>query len=140
MGYIKWADSLSVGVDLIDSQHKQMISFINELIDAMRDGEALKEIDRAVEFMEEYANTHFAAEEELMAKYAYPATQSHITQHNSFRREIAQVKRELEAGTPPGLLLMRARKSLADWFSNHINDVDRSLARFIRMRKGAEAE
>ncbi len=140
MAYIKWIDSLSVGIELIDSQHKQMISCINELTDAMREGKALKEIDRIVEFLRDYANTHFAAEEELMAKYAYPAAQSHTNQHESFRREVAQVERELEAGVAPGLLCARVRKSLADWFASHINDTDRSLGRFIKMRQRSAAE
>lgn len=138
--YLKWVDSLSVGVELIDTQHKQMISFVNELIDSMREGKAEKEVDRAVEFLEDYANKHFAAEEELMAKLAYPAMQSHLRQHESFRKDLGIVKRELESGVPPGMLLMRVRKSLADWFADHINDVDRSMARFVRARQDAEGQ
>ena len=139
MAYLKWVDALSVGVDLIDSQHKQMISFVNELIDSLRDGKAEREIDRAVEFLEDYAYKHFAAEQELMTKFAYPALVTHIRQHDSFRKELGIVKRELEAGVPPGMLLMRVKKSLADWFANHINDIDRSLGRFVRVRQEAEA-
>lgn len=140
MAYLKWIDSLSVGVELIDSQHKRMISFINELIEALREGKAEKEADRAVEFLEDYVNQHFTVEEGLMAKLAYPAMQSHIRQHESFRKELGIVKRELESGVPPGMLLMRVRKSLADWFESHINDVDRSLARYIRVRQDAEGQ
>lgn len=139
MGYINWVDSLSVGVELIDAQHKQMISFVNELIDSLREGKAEKEVDRAVEFLDDYAQKHFAAEEELMAKTTYPAMQSHIRQHESFRKEVSIVKRELESGVPPGMLLMRVRKSLADWFVNHINNVGRSMARFVRARQDAES-
>ncbi len=139
MAYLKWVDSLSVGVELIDTQHKQMISFVNELIDSLREGKAEKEVDRAIEFLDDYARKHFAAEEELMAKYSYPAIQSHLRQHERFRKEVSILQRELESGVPPGMLLMRVRKSLADWFVNHINDVDRSMARFVRVHQGEDS-
>lgn len=38
MPIIQWNDSLPVGVDAMDLQHKKLVNLINQLFDAMKEG------------------------------------------------------------------------------------------------------
>ena len=72
MAKIEWDDSLSVGVDLIDEQHKMLIQKLRDLSDAFEIGREMNRIMQTLEFMVDYTDFHFSAEEETMTKYDYP--------------------------------------------------------------------
>ena len=129
---IVWSNGLSVGVKIIDSQHQEMIARINRLLDAMKSGKGDAEVVGALKFLEAYVIVHFAAEEELMKENDYPAMQTHITEHDYFRKEAAQLQKQFDEGVEAGLLFNSMRKLLVTWFLHHIDNVDRSLGRYLK--------
>jgi hemerythrin len=135
---IVWTDGLSVGVKVIDQQHQEMIKRINRLLDAMQGGKGGKEAEGAIEFLEEYVVVHFGAEEELMKKHTYPALQSHLVEHDYFRKEVARLRTQVNEGADLNLLFNTTRKLLVAWFLHHIDSVDRSLGRYLKTRGDLE--
>ena len=87
MPKIEWDDSFSVGVVAIDEQHRRWIEIINELHDSIMDREISAETtNRILHEMIEYANFHFAFEEDYMEKINYIDLKKHHYQHEFFSK------------------------------------------------------
>lgn len=63
MEKIRWSDNLSVGVELIDEQHKMLIQRLNDMTSAIEESKGPNEIARTLNFLIEYTDFHFSAEE-----------------------------------------------------------------------------
>jgi len=142
--FITWRDSLSVGVEFIDNQHKEMIDRINRLLEAVRDKDSPEVAVSTLDFLARYVVEHFGAEQEQMLKYKYPATNTHLEQHEFYSLKVAEFRVKLKEEGTSEQLLIEMKRLLAEWFSNHIDKADRSLGRFIKLRmksdSGAGAE
>jgi hemerythrin-like metal-binding protein len=131
MPLITWSDAAySVKNSTIDSQHKRLIEMINELNEAMASRNGFDVTDRVIEKTLEYTFYHFQNEEALMDKFSYPEMAHHITQHETFRKKIATLKKQAgeHVGTVPRELLLYLR----DWLLNHIIHVDKKLGAFLQ--------
>jgi hemerythrin len=85
MAKIEWDDSLSVGIRLIDDQHKMMIQRIREVSSAVEKSQDMGNIVKTLDFMVEYTNFHFSTEEKHMKETNYPGLEFHRKQHEEFK-------------------------------------------------------
>lgn len=122
MAYIEWNASLSVGIARIDEQHKRMVSCINKLHQAFIDKKGPELQVEIIAEMCDYAANHFALEEELMAKSAYPGMAAHMEEHAQFTREAADLKARSDSGAL--ILTIVLLSFLKDWLKNHILGTD----------------
>lgn len=128
---LRWNDNLSTGVSEIDAQHRALFGHINALLEACRGGHAMEQIPSLLAFLQEYVESHFAMEEELMVSSGYPLLPSHRRQHEGFLQGYSVLKEE--ALTSQGLsLTLSANRLLTDWWINHISGSDRELGDFLR--------
>ena len=67
MKEITWTSDLSVGIELIDGQHKMLIKHLNDLSQSLESGEGPAKIATTLNFLIDYTNFHFTAEEKHMA-------------------------------------------------------------------------
>ena len=92
MPFFNWSQDMSVGVELIDSDHQALIGLINELHDAVegQDNPSLPgdTFDRLIEYVER----HFAREEAVMQACDYPNTRPHRVQHDRFTHEMRNLR------------------------------------------------
>ena len=72
----QWDESLSVGINVIDAQHKRIVQYINELATARDNGDRAT-IGKVLDGMIDYTVTHFAFEESLMERAGYPILREH---------------------------------------------------------------
>ena len=70
--FMEWSNNLATGVPEIDNQHKEIINRVNSLSAACSEGKGKEEVLRVLLFLEEYIKEHFAAEERLQLRHAYP--------------------------------------------------------------------
>ena len=83
--YFEWSDDLSVGDEVIDSQHKRLLIQINKILDAVAFGVDSKEVhDNMIPFLDEYIKEHFCYEEEYMKQMNYPNIKRHKREHHNF--------------------------------------------------------
>jgi hemerythrin len=125
---MKWDPSLSVGIDAIDSQHRQLISYINMLEDAVAKG-SREPVATVLARMIEYTVSHFAFEEALMARAGYKVLPQHRKVHDDFARRMRDYQRRFTEGEDI------ARKLLSDlriWLTNHIKRDDKDYAGVVR--------
>lgn len=121
MGYWHWGPELELGIDVIDSQHRRIVDYINQLHDAKikddhgRIGEVLDELV-------DYTLTHFAFEESMMAQGGYPLTEPHKQVHDRFTQQIHRYREQHQSGADVANELLGA---LRVWLTNHIQRDDR---------------
>lgn len=124
MSYWSWDPSLSIGIEVIDGQHRRIIDYINEL-DMARLQRDRKAVGRVLVGLVDYTRTHFAFEENLLRHSGYPLSDSHKRVHDAFVAHIAEYARQHEEGKDITRKLM---SELQIWLTNHIKRDDRDYA------------
>jgi hemerythrin len=132
---LQWTREFSVGVDEIDSHHKELFNRINNLDSAMKQGRAKEEVIRLIEFLDEYAIIHFGTEEKYMTDHGYPGYALHKSKHDWFKKEFADIRAKLDAGGVTPDLIVLSNNLLITWFSNHIRTIDMLLGSFLKSKR-----
>jgi hemerythrin len=133
---VVWQESLSVGVEEIDLQHKLLIEKYNAFFTAYSEGQADKEVIRLFGFLEGYVATHFADEEKLQKRIGFPDYLKHREQHQELTRKVAEFKERLEKGGPDPALIASAGLLLTGWLIEHISIMDRAIGRHMKGKQG----
>jgi hemerythrin len=132
---LQWTPDLSVGVDEIDDQHKELFQRLNNLRIAMSQGKGRTEIGKTVKFLEDYVVAHFATEEKRMERYEYPAFSAHKAEHEAFIKDFSNFKKKLEnidtQGGITSFLVIEMQRRLYDWLINHIGRIDKALGNYL---------
>lgn len=128
---IVWQDSYSVGVPVLDVQHKALIALINKLSEQ---GGTAGMMGYVFDELEVYVRTHFKTEEELMAAYAYPDLDAHRRQHRAFEHWLRAVRQTYDSGTHADLIAESVNTFLRHWLINHILSADRAYKPLLGAR------
>jgi hemerythrin-like metal-binding protein len=119
MSFYEWSEFMSVGVPLLDSDHKALIQLINQLHDALEDKEESSVLNQIFERLVAYTEVHFAREEQVMEACGYPGISEHNKEHLRFTQDMRYMRdryfRGEEAGVGCELL-----DYLKDWLNRHI--------------------
>ncbi len=137
MEKIVWDDSLSVGVDLIDDQHKMLIERINNLSKAVAKYMGHTKIIETLLFMTEYTDFHFSTEERYMKKLDYPAKENHLKQHEEFKSMLKILEEDFKEDGATKVVSKSINTFLGNWLLNHIKVVDVNFGKFLK-EKGVE--
>lgn len=129
---IQWRDSLAIGVEVIDNQHKELLQRFNDLLSACESGKGKEELERLMGFLDEYVCTHFRDEEALQRLRGYPAYEAHKVEHDSFTGRVKALKEEIKKEGVAIHNVMDTNNLLLSWLINHISKVDTELGKFLR--------
>lgn len=133
---IQWRESLAIGVEEIDSQHRELLNRFNLLLSACESGKGIAELKRLLEFLDDYVIQHFSDEERLQRMQGYPEYESHKKEHDSFIRQIKAVKDEISSEGVAVHHVMETNNMLLKWLLNHISRVDTELGKYLRTPSG----
>jgi len=128
--FVIWDDSFSVGFEPIDEQHKELVRMTSGLFTACEQGVIaadmafLQTMKKAVD----YAETHFADEEEYMSEAGFPHLSGHKKQHEAFVAEVQKSIDEFEAGNIEPIYMARFLKK---WLLNHIAVSDKLYSPYL---------
>lgn len=129
MAFINWNENLSVNVKGLDNQHKKLVGTINELHDAMKDGQSNKVLSKILFDLVAYTKTHFKSEEELFEKYHYPDKIKHKKEHDDFVNKVGQFMNEFNNGKKN--ISIEVMNFLNNWLLNHIKVSDKAYSSFL---------
>jgi hemerythrin len=129
MALIEWNDSLSVKVAEIDKQHQKLMSMINELSDAMKQGKGKDSLGKILNGLISYTSSHFKTEEKYFDLYRYPETASHKKEHIAFVQKVSDFKDGFEKGRLS--VTIDLMNFLSDWLKNHIKGTDKKYSAFF---------
>ena len=130
-----FTEDLLTGNDMIDEQHEQLFGHINNLLRACGEGKGRVELGRVVQFLIDYTEEHFSAEERLQDKYKYPDRENHKRYHEVFEHALREMADELEREGATVTLVGKINKSVGDWLVNHVKKQDVRVAAHIAQNK-----
>jgi hemerythrin len=129
MEFITWNDSLSVGVKQFDDEHKELISLVNRLNQALQIGGKQKAMEDILGSLARYTEIHFRHEEYYMKLYDYPAMPAHRKEHDDLTSQVIDFSERLKTGKASfsiELLIF-----LRDWLTKHILGSDMAYREFF---------
>jgi hemerythrin len=129
MALISWSERMSVGVERIDKQHRQLIDLVNSLHAEMLAGRGLQALNEVFGDLIHYTKTHFAMEETLFRNHGYPQAQAHKQEHDELTEKAVALQREVSSGR--AALTLPTMNFLKDWLSNHILKTDMGYKSFF---------
>ena len=132
MEEVKWTDDLSVGVELIDQQHKMLIQHLNNLIRSLNPNQGLTKIADTLSFLIDYTQFHFSTEEKHMAANNYPELKDHKMKHDEFRATLSHLEEEFKEEGATHVLADSIHTLLVNWLIKHIRVVDIEFGAFLK--------
>ena len=130
----QWDDSLATGHEKIDNQHKQLISALNNIIEASKQGKGKEEIFKILDFLTGYTVMHFSTEEKLMKQYDYPDYLKHKRYHDEFKGTVGELTQQLISEGPTDEMIGLVTTTVGNWLLNHIKGDDFKMAAFVKSK------
>jgi hemerythrin len=128
MAVMKWEPALSVGVPALDGQHQKLIQLVNKLHDAMSKGVGQKVVGEVLDELVAYTKDHFAAEEQMMKRHAYPDFTAHAAEHLKLVGQVGKLQADAKSGK---VLTITVMDFLQQWLTGHILKVDRKYTPYL---------
>jgi methyl-accepting chemotaxis protein len=127
---IVWNDSLATGIALIDEQHKKLVSYINDLNQAMSEGKAHETIETILDALVEYTASHFGTEESYMDRFGFAGADRHMQIHKAFVAKVVDFQNTFKQRK--ALISKDIMIFLKNWLIEHIMGVDKEYVKCFR--------
>lgn len=127
MDFIIWDQSYSVGVKLIDTQHKKLFALISKLHATMAKTKEKEEpLDVIILDLAFYVDFHFRTEEKYMEEFSCVDAE-HFKQHVFYEGKIKEFNDRYQKGESN--INEEIMVFLKDWLANHIKIKDKEYAK-----------
>lgn len=130
----EFTDELITGNKMIDSQHKELIEKINDLLSAIENDKGKEESKKMMSYLSEYVDFHFGEEEKFQEEIGYPGIDEHKAKHAEFKKTVAALTEMVTSGSMADFSNL-VKKEVIDWLYYHIQGFDRSVAEYRFMRE-----
>lgn len=125
MPLLDWKPEYSLGIESVDTEHRQMIGMINDLYQAMDDDADSQTIEHFLGEIHAAISAHFALEEREMQKHRYHEFAAHKDDHEELLDQIRDLMDVFERDRETGFELLQQR--LSGWFEAHFKSFDARL-------------
>jgi hemerythrin-like metal-binding protein len=120
-----WTNGFSVGVPLMDEQHKRLIVLINATQDRCSKD--------TIKAMFDYADLHFKTEEKMLQERNYPGLGEQLNEHVRFLEHSNEF---LSKNLSDAAICTELNRYLCVWLSHHILEIDMKYKHFLLPVKG----
>lgn len=128
---VEFDKALETGNEMIDSQHKELISRIDQLLESCQEGSGQVKAIKMLDYLLDYTEFHFDAEEKLQEEIAFPAINEHKAKHEEFKKAVRELQEMLEEEEgPTEAFVAQVQKNVVDWLFDHIKVFDRAVAEY----------
>jgi hemerythrin len=124
---IQWNPALETGHQMVDSDHQKLISTLNELDEALKNGTGKEELSRIVTFLVVYTKAHFAREEQHMRAVNCPSMVQNCAAHGVLKKKLDGWVETMKTSGPTTPLLLEVYRETSAWITAHILRVDCQL-------------
>lgn len=129
---IQWEENLRLDDPIIDEQHEAMFAQFAMLSEAIKDGFCEQEIEKILDYLNEYAEVHFSAEENLMALHEYSGLEEQRKEHALFKENISKLYGMITNNVPTKEIAIKIDAALIRYTINHVRKLDSKLVDFIK--------
>jgi hemerythrin len=123
-----WDDKYETGQPVMDAQHRMLIAYVNRLhvlsLTQNPNHEDIAYFLHFVEFLEDYIEQHFRAEEECMLRLKCPAHSENCRAHHEFIGFFKGFRRRMKIEANTRALMAELHRACADWIAAHILRID----------------
>ncbi len=130
MEMFSWKAEYSVGLPVIDTQHKKLFRMADDLHKAMTAGKGNALLTKLLSDLVAYTCEHFDAEEGMMWRSGFPGYAAHHKEHEDLKRQVFEFQDQMKAGKV--LLTIDLLTFLQTWLSHHIKGSDQKVAAHVR--------
>ncbi|QOX62705.1 bacteriohemerythrin [Anoxybacterium hadale] len=132
---LSWTEDLSVGIGIIDEQHRTWFDKADQLFEAGKKGQAKEFVGQMLDFLDDYTKKHFSDEEKYMLSINYPEYDRQKNLHTAFIGELAKLKKEFNESGGNILVVLNANQMVVDWLVKHISNEDKKIGAFVKAAK-----
>ena len=129
---ISWSAVFSVGIKIIDDQHKELFALVNDMFNHVV-GDAQAErvyFKKVVQKAVEYVKIHFSTEEKIMLHTNFPGYGEHKKAHDAFVLTVVEKVQDFEAGKK--FTLLEFTQFLKEWILTHIAIMDKGYFSYFK--------
>jgi hemerythrin-like metal-binding protein len=122
------SDAYLIGNDLLDAQHKVILSYMAKIYTCFLSKKKKEELFELVDRLDAFCKLHFLEEEQVMDEMGFPEMDAHKTEHALFVTHLENfIGRYEELNTVKNIdeLLF-----LKKWFLEHVAVYDKKYARY----------
>lgn len=130
-----WTPNLSVGVDMIDDQHKMWFEKAEKLFDAGKNNQAKEYIGELLDFLDSYTKKHFSDEEKYMLSIHYPEYEAQKKAHTAFIEQLTKLRTDYKTSGGNLLVILNANQMVIQWLTQHISHMDKKIGQFAKTLK-----
>ena len=128
---VTWDEKYSVGIELINGQHHELIVLTNQLYNACfeNDDKLHTAFKKAMSSLVGYVRFHFEAELKILNAVNYPDYLKHKKMHEDLVRDILEAVKDYNEGkkfVPNNLV-----RTLKDWIFSHIAVYDKMYSIYV---------
>jgi len=122
--FMTWAEKMSVGVTVLDDDHKKIVDIINQLHDGIMAGHKKEILGAVLQELVDYTKEHFAREEELFTNAGFSGALMHKSEHHAMIAKISNVQARYMSSSVI-MLDLELMAFLQNWLVNHIQGSDK---------------
>jgi len=123
---------METGVEEIDSQHRELINRINNLLRVGEKPVSEEETRKTLDYLGEYVVKHFSDEEKLQLKTRYPKYEEHKKKHAFFVDDFKKLEKEFAGKSNSMEFSMKLNNSLITWIVKHIKGDDVEFGKYYK--------
>ena len=124
---IVWKPEYTLGIPIIDEQHRGIVSTINSLFFGMQNKHGDDMLQPIIGMVSNYTHIHFAIEEDFLKKCDFPEFVHHKELHDELNHELSRVGKKSKWDKNPQEFL----EFLKQWWIDHICDKDRVFRDYL---------
>lgn len=132
MPIIEWKVIDLVGIEELDRHHKLLVQLLNNSYDKFAAGTDIEK--SVIDELAEYAASHFAKEEGLMASCRYPELAAHIEEHEIFTWKMELFRNSRSEDRSVEIIWF-----LCSWITHHFRETDYKFANYIALQEMSSA-
>lgn len=117
---------MSIGVKLIDDQHKTFIQIMNDLYDAYYGKKDQKTLEDIINQLLAYKSYHFATEEKYFDLFHYEKTDEHKQAHKTMKADVEKFSNRLQNKED---IIIDLLEFVENWLVNHIETQDKEYSK-----------
>jgi len=131
---IELNSSMLTKIPKIDSQHKELIERINELLMMGTKAANRQDTEKMLDFLGKYLFEHFIDEERMLIEAAYPKFHLHRNQHQAFINTYEKLSEEYRKNGASIYFSHLLNKSVVAWATHHIQNADVEFAFYLKYK------
>ncbi|WP_164880827.1 bacteriohemerythrin [Aestuariirhabdus litorea] len=131
---VLWSKRLELGIERLDQEHRELVAGFSGLLLMLKQRASGEVVRQRFQHCFDLLLEHLRYEEELMVRYHYPRYNQHIMATSDLVKSVFEIGRRLDGQRSSGQLQGRIELAIQEGLFRHIDQVDRPLADYLRLR------